>query len=143
MSKETRTTLDQQVMIPFQTNPWGMDLKGGKKLGKTRRPEFLKTAGGTAIGATCLMKGISRMRVQEKLHGANKSQEFEPGETVPISGIYDVIHDKLDGADHAQQHQVTAMAGSVFPRCRGCREWVRLRLYRAAVNVEAHLHFES
>ena len=121
----------------------GYGLERRQEIGEDEAAEFLKTAGGTAIGATCLMKGISRMRVQEKLHGANKSQEFEPGETVPISGIYDVIHDKLDGADHAQQHQVTAMAGSVFPRCRGCREWVRLRLYRAAVNVEAHLHFES
>ena len=27
--------------------------------------------------------------------------EFKPGEKVPVSGIYDVIHDKLDGHDHA------------------------------------------
>jgi len=110
---------------------------------KTRRREFLRTAGGAAIGATCLMEGMSRMRAQENPIRTNKSEEFEPGEKVPTSGIYEVIHDKLDGDDHAQQHQVTAIAGSVFPRCKGCREWVRFQLYRAAVNVEADLHFES
>jgi hypothetical protein len=110
---------------------------------KTKRREFLKTAGGAAIGATCLMKGISNVRAQEKLNRANESEEFEPGEKVPVPGIYDVVHDKLDGADHVQQHQVTAIAGSVFPRCKGCREWVRFRLYRAAVNIEADPHFES
>lgn len=74
---------------------------------------------------------------------ANEGQEFTPGEKVKTSGIYDVIHDKIDGDDHAQQHQVTATAGTVFPRCKGCREWVRFRLYRAAVYVEANSHFES
>lgn len=107
---------------------------------KTRRREFLKTAGGTAIAATCLMKGMGRTHAQEKPYMANGSEEFMPGERAPTSGIYDVIHDKLDGDDHVQQHQVTAIAGAVFPRCKGCREWVRFRLYRAAVAVEADTH---
>jgi len=74
---------------------------------------------------------------------ANEGQEYRPGERVMTSGIYDVIHDKIDGDDHAQQHQVTAIAGTIFPRCKGCREWVRFRLCRAAVHVEADPHLES
>ena len=33
---------------------------------KTRRREFLKVAGCTAIGATSLMEGVATMRAQEK-----------------------------------------------------------------------------
>jgi len=110
---------------------------------KMKRREFLKTAGIAAVGGRCLTGGMSRLQAQEKPNMANKGEEFTPGEKVKTSGIYDVIHDQIDGDDHAQQHQVTAIAGSVFPRCKGCREWVRFRLYRAAANVEADPHFES
>lgn len=72
---------------------------------------------------------------------AHEREEFQAGEKVPISGIYDVIHDKLDGDAHAQQHQVTAIAGSVFLRCKGCQGWVRFRLHQAAEHIEAHEHF--
>jgi len=74
---------------------------------------------------------------------ATKTDEFKPGDKVPISGIYDVIHDKLDGDDHAHPHQVTAIAGAVFPSCRGCQAWVRFRLHQAAEHVDAHHHFKA
>ena len=48
-----------------------------------------------------------------------KMNEFKPGDKVPTSGIYDVIHDKLDGEDHAH-----------------------FRLHEAAEPVEAHDHFK-
>jgi hypothetical protein len=70
-----------------------------------------------------------------------KTDEFKPGDKVPISGIYDVVHDKLDGDDHAHLHQVTAISGKVFPPCRGCHGEVRFRLHQAAEHVEAHDHF--
>jgi len=70
-------------------------------------------------------------------------EEFKPGQKVPASGIYDVVHDKLDGDDHALPHQVTAIAGKVFPPCRGCHGSVRFRLHQAAEHVEEHHHFES
>ena len=70
-------------------------------------------------------------------------KEFKPGEKVPASGIYDVVHDKLDGDDHALPHQVTAIAGKVFPPCRGCHEFVRYRLHQAAEHVETHNHFHK
>ena len=71
-----------------------------------------------------------------------KLGEFKPGDLVPTSGIYDVIHDKLDGDDHALPHQVTAIADKVFPPCRGCHESVRFRLHQAAEHVEEHGHFK-
>ena len=110
---------------------------------KMKRREFLKTAGLVAVGVRCVTGGMSGIHAQEKPNLANKGDEFTPGEKVKTSGIYDVIHDKIDGDDHAQQHQVTATAGTVFPRCKGCREWVRFRLYRAAARVEADSHLES
>jgi hypothetical protein len=70
-------------------------------------------------------------------------EEFKPGEKVPTSGIFDVIHDKLDGDHHALPHQVTAIAGKIFPPCRGCHGSVRFRLYQAAEHVEDHHHFKS
>jgi len=74
---------------------------------------------------------------------ANNDDVFKPGEKVPTSGIYDVIHDKLDGDDHAHPHQVTAITGTVFPPCRGCKGSVRFRLHQAAEHLDAHDHFNS
>jgi hypothetical protein len=51
----------------------------------------------------------------EEVKMTRKIDEFKPGDKVPTSGIYDVIHDKLDGDDHAHAHQVTAISGTVFP----------------------------
>ena len=71
------------------------------------------------------------------------SDELKPGDTVPLSGIYDVIHDKLDGDDHALPHRVTAIEGEVFPPCRGCHGLVRFRLERAAEHIDTHDHFQQ
>jgi hypothetical protein len=70
------------------------------------------------------------------------SDELKPGDKAPLSGIYDVLHDKLDGDDHALPHQVTAMEGEVFPLCGGCHTGVRFRLYRAAQHLATHDHFK-
>lgn len=71
------------------------------------------------------------------------SDELKPGDKVPVSGIYDVIHDKLDSDDHAFPHQVTAIEGEVFPPCGGCLSSVRFRLHRAAQHIAAHDHFRQ
>ncbi len=68
---------------------------------------------------------------------------LKPGDTVSVSGIYDVIHDKLDGEDHALPHRVTAIRGMVFPPCRGCHKLVRFRLYLDAEHLEENDHFKS
>ena len=71
------------------------------------------------------------------------SNEFKPGDRVPTSGTYDVIHDKLDGDDHALPHLVTAIIGEVFPPCRGCHGSVRFHLRQAAEHIEVHEHFKQ
>jgi hypothetical protein len=68
--------------------------------------------------------------------------EFEPGDAVPASGIYEANHDRLDGDDHALPHRVTAIAGNRFPLCRGCGTGVRFRLHQAAEHVKAHALFK-
>ena len=73
---------------------------------------------------------------------AKNGELYKPGDVVPTSGIYEAIHDKLDGEYHAHPHHVTAMAGTVFPPCRACQGWVRFRLHQAADHVEAHDHFK-
>ena len=69
--------------------------------------------------------------------------EFKPGDKVPVSGVYDVIHDKVDGSDHTAPHQVTAIAGTNFPRCRVCRGEVRFRLNRPVEHIQAHSDFKQ
>ncbi len=110
---------------------------------KMKRRDFLKMAGAAAIGAGGLTAGRGELHAQEKPNSVTKEQEFTPGEKVKISGIYDVFHDRIDGELHAQQHQVIVIAGTVFPRCKGCHEWVRFRLLQAAQYVDKDPHFET
>lgn len=112
-------------------------------MNKERRREFLKNAGTAALGASCFAVGTGRLWAQGDRDVANKGEEFKPGEKVKTSGIYDVLHDKLDGDTHAEHHRVTVIAGSVFPRCKGCREWVRFRLYEAAEHIATDPHFRT
>jgi hypothetical protein len=44
------------------------------------------------------------------------ANEFKPGNIVPFSGIYQVIH----GTKHAKAQDVTCIAGKLFPTCRNC-----------------------
>ena len=57
--------------------------------------------------------------------------EYRPGQIVPNSGIYSVLHD----ACHAQVHEVTCVYGEHFPPYRCCSHSVRYRLVRAAIHV--------
>ncbi|HVN21832.1 MAG TPA: hypothetical protein VMU05_23805 [Dongiaceae bacterium] len=106
-----------------------------------KRREFLKTAGVAAIGAGCI-GSARRLHAEERRKATNREQEFKPGESATTSGVYDVFHDKIDGEHHAQQHQVIVEAGTVFPRCRGCREWVKFRLAEQAEYIGNDPHFE-
>jgi hypothetical protein len=110
---------------------------------KARRREFLKAVGTAALGAGCLTARTSKLLAQEEPDVANKGKEFKPGDEVETSGIYDVSHDSLDGDTHAQHHRVTVIAGTIFPDCRGCREWVRFRLHLAAEHIGADPHFNA
>ncbi len=59
-----------------------------------------------------------------------------PGEPVPQSGIYDVLHD----AEHRVSHEVVMIRGEGFPPCEVCAERVRYRLVRSAPYI---LHDED
>jgi hypothetical protein len=107
---------------------------------KMKRREFLKTAGVVAIGAGCVKAVTSKLHAEEK---PSKDKEFQPGEKATTSGVYDVFHDKIDGEHHAHQHQVIVMAGTVFPRCKGCRQWVKFRLAQQTVFIDKDPHFEA
>jgi hypothetical protein len=56
---------------------------------------------------------------------------YKPGERVNTSGIYRVVHD----THHIQPHQVTCVAGEVFPPCRDCGSHPRFTLEQAAVHI--------
>jgi hypothetical protein len=63
---------------------------------------------------------------------------FEPGQKVPQSGIYDVIHDPV----HIKKHQVTCVYGDPFPPCNHCGHHVRFRLAIAAIHITNHSQFK-
>jgi hypothetical protein len=69
---------------------------------------------------------------------ARVGDEFKPGEQVPHSGIYRVIHDEA----HEQEHEVTCVFGKPFPPCRGCKH-PRFILKYAAVHIEQHDLFKG
>lgn len=69
---------------------------------------------------------------------ARVGDEFKPGEEVPHSGIYRVVHDN----NHSEPHEVTCVYGKPFPPCRGC-DHPRFVLVRAAIHIGAHEHFKG
>jgi len=109
---------------------------------KMMRRDFLKTAGVAAIAGGCLTAGMGKLHAQEKPNSVTKETEFKPGEKAKATGVYNVFHDQIDGEHHAQPHQVIVMAGTVFPRCKGCLEWVRFRLAQQAEYIDKDPHFE-
>ena len=62
---------------------------------------------------------------------------FKPGDKVPHSGIYQVVHDR----NHAEQHDVTCVFGKIFPPCKGCGSHPRFKLVRAARHIETSEQF--
>lgn len=68
---------------------------------------------------------------------ASIGDTFKPGDLVPESGIYDVIHDQ----GHTVKHQVTVIAGRKFPPCRNCGHGVRFRAAQLATHIDSHYLF--
>jgi hypothetical protein len=66
------------------------------------------------------------------------AKTYKPGQTVPTSGIYGVIHD-----GHAALHEVTCVTGEAFPACRECGQDVRFYRVRAVHYVKNHEHFTA
>lgn len=63
---------------------------------------------------------------------------YKPGDWVPYSGIYRVIHH-----EHLYAHEVTSVSGERFPECRQCRSEVRFALLSAARSIKKHAMFAS
>jgi hypothetical protein len=55
---------------------------------------------------------------------------YKPGQMVPISGMYTVIH-----LDHRSAHEVLAIRGDVFPACRICKAQVRFQITQVIPHV--------
>ena len=58
-------------------------------------------------------------------------ERFATGDTVPESGIYQVTH-----KDHRLPHEVTLLAGQIFPRCSKCND----RVFFEAVRYAQQIH---
>ena len=110
---------------------------------RMNRRGFFNAALAAAATAVAARQLAADERPQQAAIGASSptsKDEFKPGDRVPVSGIYNVTHDKLDGDEHALPHHVTAIAGMVFPPCRVCGAEVRFRLRQAAEPIESNGH---
>jgi hypothetical protein len=65
--------------------------------------------------------------------------EYKPGDKVPNSGIYKVVHDNK----HVQEHEVTVVANEHFPPCNHCGNHPRFTLIRAAIHIKYHDSFKK
>lgn len=63
---------------------------------------------------------------------------YKPGQQVPRSGIYKVVHDRV----HYDVHEVTCVFGEHFPPCNHCGDHPRFQLVRYAQHVKTHEHFK-
>ena len=69
---------------------------------------------------------------------ANIGDVFKPGDDVPHSGIYRVIHD----TNHREEHEVTCVYGKKFPPCNYCGNHPRFVLKHWAQHIEQNEHFK-
>lgn len=147
-------SIKQQSSMSSDSHP-PIDLPAGSK--RSSRRHFLATCSWMTAMLGLSVKAISQGSAansvaesgnsdglnKEGTNAAKVGDVFKPGDTAPVSGIYDVIHDKIDGQDHMAQHQITAKAGEIFPSCKGCQMWLRYRLHLAAENIQANAHFKT
>jgi hypothetical protein len=73
------------------------------------------------------------------MQGATKAEElFKPGDVVPESGVYTVVHD-----EHRQRHWATIFKGERFPLCAHCAGSVRFMLSRSAALISEDADFKE
>lgn len=73
------------------------------------------------------------------MQGATKGEQvFQPGDLVPESGIYTVVHDH-----HRQRHTATIFKGRKFPACARCGDKVRFMLSQPATLVNEDVDFNQ
>ncbi len=111
------------------------------------KPEVRCWAHDSSAAISFLCEAISLVTVRANTLTPNRSQketrhmptEYKPGDKVPNSGIYDVIHD----VQHNTRHQVTCVAGETFPPCNHCGQHPRFRLAVQAVHIRNHDFFKK
>ncbi len=64
------------------------------------------------------------------------AHEFKPGQKVPSSGVYRVLH-----KDHRDEHEATLREGEFFPNCTICDQGVRFHLVQSADLIDQDRDF--
>ena len=73
------------------------------------------------------------------MQGAPKAEQvFQPGDVVPESGVYTILH-----AHHRERHSATVFKGDRFPLCARCGMGVRFLLARPATLISEDLDFKQ
>ena len=74
-------------------------------------------------------------------HGGSRpsSRRYRSGDSVRLSGIYEVIHDR----NHRETHEVVMISNEPFPDCETCQDKVRFRLVRTAPYIFQDEDFEE
>ena len=67
------------------------------------------------------------------------AEALKSGDKIKKSGIYSVLHE----GKHVSMHEVTCIAGKVFPPCTECGEGVRFQLVRHATHIGRNEHFKA
>lgn len=70
--------------------------------------------------------------LKDVLRASNPKTLWTPGEEVPTSGVYEVLHDEEN-----RHHEVTCVKGKTFPGSRSCPH-PRYRLVYAADHIDDH-----
>jgi hypothetical protein len=63
---------------------------------------------------------------------------YKPGDEVPRSGVYRVIHD----TQHREEHEVTVVYGRRFPPCNHCGHHPRFIPVKLAQHIDSNSHFK-
>jgi trimethylamine:corrinoid methyltransferase-like protein len=70
---------------------------------------------------------------------AQRARIYRPSDTVPLSGIYSVLHRE----SHRGPHEVVMIGRDRFPKCEICGREVHYRLMRSAPYVFEDHDFEA
>jgi hypothetical protein len=72
------------------------------------------------------------------MQGTSRAEQtYNPGDAVPESGVYTVIHDQ-----HRSSHVATIFKGELFPVCAQCGPLVRFALVRPATPINEDSDFQ-
>ena len=83
----------------------------------------------TDQGRSLQPKMAANERNQKPPRRERHQEKFSvPGEPIPETGIYEVVHDH----GHRAAHEAVLHRGESFPECETCRTKVRFRLIRTA-----------